>query len=164
MNRAPRIDMSDGQGLGIAATLVHRPREIEYRPGRDLAVAAGKDVRQAGRYRIPRPAIRRHGADPDSPDRYVARGGVKGKVRNRPSIPIPARAVGRTGADGDRPADGQIVLRNIDQRVGQCALAPGTAGERLDIDAVGADGEVHRRVVHHERCRGIDPGTGARNP
>jgi hypothetical protein len=27
-----------------------------------------------------------------------------------------------------------------------------------------ADGEIHRRVVHHERCRGINPGTGARNP
>ncbi len=103
----PHPIAGDGQGLGIAATFVHRPRKIEHRPGRDLAVATGKDVREAGRYRISSPVVQCHGTDPDSPDRYVTRGGVKGKIRNRPRIPIPARAVGRTGADVDRPADGQ---------------------------------------------------------
>ena len=89
---------------------------------------------------------------------------MQDKVANCPRISGPARAVEGVGADGGLAGDDEIILRDVDQRIGQCALARGTAGERLDIETHGADGEVHRRVVHHERCRGIDPGAGARNP
>ena len=89
---------------------------------------------------------------------------MQDKIGERAGIPDPALAIEGIGADGGPAGDDEVALRDIDQGIGKCAVPRGTAGERLNVEASGADGEVHRRVVHHEGCRGIGPGAGARNP
>ena len=89
---------------------------------------------------------------------------MQDKIGERAGIPDPALAIEGIGADGGPAGDGEVVLGDIDQRIGKCAAPRGTAGERLNVEAPCTDGEVHRRVVHHEGCRGIGPGAGARNP
>jgi hypothetical protein len=164
MNRPPRIEMGQGQGLGIAFTAIRRPRLVHDCPGRDLAVAVGKNIHQAGGDGISRSLVERHGQDPDAPYRDIPGGDMQDEVCNRAGIPDPARAIEGVGPDGGLAGDDEIVLRDVDQRIGKCATARGTAGERLNVETSGADGEVHRRVVHHEGRPSIDPGTGARNP
>ena len=164
MDRAAGIEMGQGQRLGIAGARIRGPCPIGDHPRCDLAVTIGKGVHQTGGDGISGPAIHRQGCDRETSNSDIACGGMQDEVANCAGIPDPARAVEGIGPDGGLPGDDEIVLGDIDQRIGQCALAPGAAGERLDIETQGADGEVHRRIVHNEGCRGIGPGAGARNP
>ena len=100
MDRAAGIEMGQGQGLGIAGARIRGPCPIGDHPRCDLAVTAGKGVHQTGGDGISGPAIHRHGCDPDTSDRDIARGGMQDEVANCAGIPDPARAVEGIGPDG----------------------------------------------------------------
>ena len=146
----PVVGVHSGHGIGhgSATAAIEGIRPVGQRTDRD---SAGSSFAGTGRYarerrgdRLAAALIARLREDPDmSADGHGARDAAQVQIGDGKGIAFATGTVRRRGGDRDVAKDDQIVLYDIDQRIGGGAPAAQAACQGFDIETARADIQMH---------------------